>query len=425
MRLLVSDDKGKIFDVPGIEPAGMKAGNFFRLKREDFVKLPPGSELFMLPRRAAIGYDAGSGNFTAPEKGPCFAVAAFASPGYTATYNSAYVEIKAPKSLKPLPLFSYAACAFHKGKFYVAAVRVDSELRQELRFMNAALIRKNAARFKKIFPKNRLVRHLEKCALLYCCPAAKNFFLSRYEAPLPTSPYCNAFCLGCISCQPDSEIPITQPRIKFVPTPNEISEVALFHMENVADPVVSFGQGCEGEPLLVADVIQKAIRLIRKETKKGIININTNACSPNAISKLFDAGLDSMRVSLNSAREMYYNMYYKPRGYKFRDVLMSVKTAKKKGGFVSVNYLTMPGFTDLKSEFAAFKGLIGKYNIDMVQWRNLNYDPLRYFNQLRINVRPSELLGVREVIKALKKKYAHIMTGYFNPSKARIRRNRP
>ena len=36
--------------------------------------------------------------------------------------------------------------------------------------------------------RNRLFRHLETCALTYGCPAAKNLFLCRYEAPLPTSP---------------------------------------------------------------------------------------------------------------------------------------------------------------------------------------------------------------------------------------------
>lgn len=429
MRLVIADSKGKIYDVPGVEAAGMKGGHFFRLRRENFIKLPHGSELFMLPSRSPVGYDPQSRKFTVLEKDPfagkssgkgkrCFAVAAFVSPGHTVTYNSAYVEIGNPKLL---PLFSYAACAFHKGEFYVASVRVDRELRQDLRRMDAVLIRKNVTKLRKIFRGNRLVRHLERCALVYGCPAAKNFFLSRYEAPLPTSPSCNAFCLGCISCQPDGEIPVTQPRIKFVPTPEEIAEIALFHIRNIADPVVSFGQGCEGEPLLVADTLERAIRLIRKDTKKGIINLNTNAFSPDAISKLFDAGLDSIRVSLNSAKEVHYNRYYKPRGYKFRDVLMAIKAAKKRGGFVSINYLTIPGFTDSRSEFDAFKSLIGKYNVEMVQWRNLNYDPLRYFKELRIKVRPPELLGMREVIRALKKAYPHIMMGYFNPSKARMR----
>ncbi|MCK4423827.1 MAG: hypothetical protein KAV18_07145 [Candidatus Omnitrophica bacterium] len=45
-------------------------------------------------------------------------------------------------------------------------------------------------------------------------------------------------------------------------------------------PVVSFGQGCEGEPLLVYKTLSQAIKLIRKQTKKGTINLNTNASRP-------------------------------------------------------------------------------------------------------------------------------------------------
>ena len=68
--------------------------------------------------------------------------------------------------------------------------------------MDMSIVRKRVKAFRKIFPDNRLVRHLESCALVYGCPAGKNFFLSRYEAPLPTSPTCNSRCIGCISLQP-------------------------------------------------------------------------------------------------------------------------------------------------------------------------------------------------------------------------------
>ncbi|MFC1817352.1 radical SAM protein, partial [Thermodesulfobacteriota bacterium] len=64
-------------------------------------------------------------------------------------------------------------------------------------------------------PGNRLREHLENCALTYGCPAAKNFFLGRYEAPLPTSRSCNAGCLGCISLQKSGAISNCQERIKF------------------------------------------------------------------------------------------------------------------------------------------------------------------------------------------------------------------
>lgn len=392
-----------------LEPAGMKAGQFFRLLPSDLIKLPPGSEIFKLPSRAAIAYDPSKLKFV-EDKGR-LAMAAFLPPGYTVTYNSAYREIPKPKKL---PLFAYAACASRNGQIYAAAVRVDRSLCHDSRFMDMRLVKKNAAKIVKQFPKNSLIKHLKNCALSYNCPNAKNFFLSRYEAPLPTSPSCNAQCAGCISCQQDNEIPETQPRIKFIPSPEEVAQIALFHIKNVRQPIISFGQGCEGEPLLCAGIIEKAIKLIRKKTSKGVINMNTNASFPAAILRLFDAGLDSIRVSLNSVRDRFYTAYYRPAGYSFLDVLKSIEIAKKKKGFVSVNYLTMPGFTDSKDEFTAFRKFLKLYQIDMIQWRNLNYDPLRYFKELNIKPGASEMLGVKEIIKSLKKEFPKIRMGYFN-----------
>jgi len=406
----------------------MKGGRFFRFNSDDLIKLPPASEIFMLPDRTPVGYDPQHNDFAKLDANPlngkkekCFAVAAFISPGFTTTYNSPYREIGSPGLL---PLFAYAAVAFYKGDFYAAAARVDKERRQDFRCIDINAIRKNAKLFKKVFPNNRLLDHLRSCALVYGCPAAKNFFLHRYEAPLPTSPLCNASCAGCISYQPKKRCPITQPRIKFIPTPEEVSEIALFHIHNVKDPVVSFGQGCEGEPLLVWGLLEKSIKLIRNTTQKGIINLNTNASKPDIVARLFDSGLDSIRVSLNSAREIYYTRYYKPKGYSFRDVIKSINAAKDKGGFVSINYLTMPGFTDLKDEYLAFKGLISAHRIDMIQWRNLNFDPLAYFKDLELSPDITSMLGIREVISLIKREFPAIMMGYFNPSKSRIGRHR-
>ena len=259
------------------------------------------------------------------------------------------------------------------------------------------------------------MRHLETCALIYGCPNAQNFFLNRYEAPLPTSPNCNAFCAGCISYQPNNNCPVTQPRIKFIPTPEEIAEIALFHIDKVDKPIVSFGQGCEGEPLLAGDILEKTILIIRRKTVKGLININTNASMSKVISKLFNIGLDSIRVSLNSVREEYYTRYHKPRGYIFNDVLNSIKIARSKKGFISINYLTMPGFTDSLEEFIEFKKFISKYRINMIQWRNLNFDPLQYFKILKVPIDVSKMLGIREIIKIVKEEFPDVKMGYFNP----------
>jgi len=427
-RLLIADKDHRIYDVPGLEAAGMKGGRFFRLDKRDLIKLPPDSELFMLPDRYPVGFDPVAGQYTRVQTNPfdeknrpCYPVAAFICPGYTANFNPAYKE---SRSACLLPLFSYAAAAYYKGQVYAAGTRVDMERRQQLKGMDLQLVARNVKKFRKYFPGNRLVRHLETCALQYGCPAGRNFFLQRYECPLPTSPSCNSSCLGCISHQPENGCPATQERIKFVPAPEEIAEVALFHMREVKDPVVSFGQGCEGEPLMSGETIIKAVKIIRRATGKGVINMNTNASKPGIIERLFKAGMDSMRVSLNSVREEFYDKYYRPAGYSFSDVLSSIKKAKKSGGFISINYLVVPGFTDLVPEVDSLYVFLRRYGIDMIQWRNLNYDPAAYFKKMRIHPDENEMIGIDTLIASLKKGFPRLMHGYFNPSRGRIRRFR-
>ena len=423
-QLLFSDEKGKIYPFEGLEAAGMKAGRFFRLDPKEFLKLPDFSELFMLPGRVPVGLDPETGLAQAlpfdpysKEKKKCFAVAAFIPPGHTITHSSAYEE---ESGAQMLPLFSYAACVFYKGSFYATAVKVDKSFRHDERFMDPALVQKGVEKFEKLFPKNRLVPHLAGCATVSGCANAKNFFLGRFEAPVPTSPVCNAQCQGCISFQPETrDFPSNQQRIRFVPTPEEIAELALHHIREVAEPIVSFGQGCEGEPTLSADAIEKAIHLIRKSTSKGSINLNSNASRPQAVAKLFDAGLNSIRVSLNSVREPYYSLYYQPKNYSLETVIESIAAAKERGGFVSLNYLSMPGFTDTAEEFEALKEFVVRHRVDMIQWRNLNYDPLQYFRDLGLSGRPAEYLGMSRILRELSAELPRLRMGYFNPKKPR------
>lgn len=407
-RSVISDSKGRIYDHTSLTAAGMKAGSISALPPDELIRLPPGSRIFMMPARQPVAIDPDTGDFI---RVPGFAVAAFLPPGYTTTYNPAYREIGAPR---PLPLFSYAACALHKGELCAAAIRVDKDRRHDCERIDISMVRKGIRRFKGLFRNNRLIRHLEKCALNYGCCGAQNFFLGEYEGPLPSSPSCNSNCAGCISYQSRRLFPETQPRIKFIPSPEEIAEIAVFHIKNAGDPVVSFGQGCEGEPLMAGDVIEKAVKLIRSRTSKGTINMNTNASKPLLISRLSGAGLDSIRVSMNSARKSYYTRYYRPRRYSFENVIQSIEIMKRGKKFVSINYLTMPGFTDSPGEFQALKRLISKYRVDMIQWRNLNYDPLLYVKEL--GFRPDgNPIGIRQEISLLNRKFPNLLMGYFNP----------
>ena len=198
--------------------------------------------------------------------------------------------------------------------------------------------------------------------------------------------------------------------------------MALAHIKRVKNSVVSFGQGCEGDPLLAAEVIARAIRLIRSETKRGTINMNTNASLPGALQKVIDAGLDSIRVSVNSVRPECYQAYFRPKGYGFSDVIKSIDRALGSGLFVSVNYLNCPGFTDTQQEIEALQKFLMSHPIHMIQWRNLNFDPLRYFEIMEAVAANDAPIGMQNLLEHIRREFPKLKFGYFNPPKEKFGR---
>ncbi len=415
--LVYADAQGNITDFPDLHAAGMSGGVFQLPSKTDFIPLPEGSELFVLPGRLPIGCDRNSGEILLLEDDPfnpgqpIQAVAAFMSPAHTAVLNSAYQTTdNAPR----LPLFAYTAVGWYKDRFWTTAFRSDRDIRQDASQFNQETINSRTAKKLKAHKNNRLIQHLGKCCLTYGCPAARNYFLDRWEAPLPTSPVCNARCVGCISLQASGKCSATQDRIRFVPTPAEISEIAVSHLEKAERAIVSFGQGCEGEPLLQADTIEKAIIAIRKKTDRGTINLNSNSSLPLAIERLAAAGLDSLRVSLNSAQERYYTPYYRPQGFSFSDVLESIRVMKRAGKFVSLNYFILPGVTDSVAEFEALCTLLTTFRPDRIQLRNLNMDPEWYLRCISFEESVISM-GMKKWLQKIKHSFPDLQLGYYNP----------
>ena len=423
LTALVANGQGEIFELEGYNAVGMSGVELKPLTPGDTLPLPPGSELMYLPDRHPVLWDQLQRQLVVLETNPyapeetLHPVAAFNSPGYLLTQVTAYTE--APGA-DYLPLFSYGAVGWQQDGFRSAVIQVDREPRQDLRRMPPAKVQAGVRAMRRKLPANRLARHLEGCALTYGCPAGKNFFLGRYEAPLPTSRACNARCLGCLSLQPAGRIPVSQNRLGFTPRPEEVAEVALSHIERVPQAVVSFGQGCEGDPLLAAEVIEPAVRRIRAATQAGTINLNTNASRPRVLARLMKAGLDSVRISINSLRPECYEAYFRPRDYRFEDVLTSIRVGLDHGGHLALNYLNMPGFTDTPEEIAALTALLHTHPLHLIQWRNLNFDPLRYYQAMAAAELSGPSVGMARLVKQLRREFPGLRHGYFNPPREKF-----
>lgn len=399
---LYADKNGEIFDAPGCPAAGRLGGVCRSLMPADMIPLPEGAELMYLPGRDALCME---GQAPRKLKGR-LAVAAMLPVGYTRTMLPAYEQRPgAPQ----LPLYGYTAAALIDDEIYVAAVKTADNTKWHPYRYNTPDLKKRVAKVKRDLPNNRLVDHLANCSLTWHCCTAQNLFYRRWEAGIPVSPVCNANCLGCISLQPSECCPAPQSRIPFAPTPEEVAEIGVYHLTYAPDPIISFGQGCEGEPSLAAETIAAGIGLIRTKTDRGQININTNAGFTQGIIKVVDAGLNSMRVSIISALPATYQAYYQAK-YSLENVKQSIAYAKQHGVYVSLNMLLFPGLNDRPEEQAAWLDFLEETGVDMIQLRNLNFDPEAFLTAMPAG---GQSQGVKQFLQAIGRKFPAIRLGSF------------
>ncbi len=398
--------EGEIREEPRLQAL---AFNNSPVEARDLIPLPDGATLSMMPDRLAVGRKrTGERQVLAQSRG--WAAAALLPIGYTRTLLPAYEKVP---DTEPLPFFGYSAVASMNGRLYVAAIATDEPRKWHPRAFNSRTLQKLVDEKRAAYPANRIIGQHAHCALDYSCPTASNLFFGRWEMAIAVSPGCNARCIGCISKQEEEDLISPQDRLTFIPTVEEIVEVAVPHLEQAEEAIVSFGQGCEGEPLLQWRRIEQAIRVMRERTDKGVININSNASNPRWLQRLYDAGLDTLRASTISGHPETYSAYYRPLGYTFEDVKESLKRARDAGIYSSINLLCFPGMIDREREVEALIAFVRETGLRLIQLRNLNIDPEVLLPKMPPLDSMGKALGVRTLVETLHREVPEVAIGNF------------
>lgn len=377
-QMIFARPDGQWFDLPALQMAGMQGEKVVCPVKPDLIPLPEGATLTLMPGFAPVGFDSESGEFLQLEENPyknhsepVFAVAALLPQGFTRLMLPAAVK----QGEEILPQLGYTAVGVEKGKLVVAAMQTDEHRKWNPVRYNSNTLPKLIEKRLREFPENRIIRQLANCSEQYGCFTAQNIFYRRWEGGIPVSPSCNAECVACLSYQQEESCQSSQQRICFSPEAREIAEIAIPHLQKAEEPIISFGQGCEGEPSLAWPMICEALRIIRSQTERGMVNINTNAGNTKAIAALIEHGINSLRVSMFSAIAEDYHAYHQPKDFCFDDVRASLRLAQEKEVPVALNLLAWPGFTDDEQQVEALLQLIREFGVQQVQLRNLNCDP--------------------------------------------------
>ncbi|GIP18845.1 radical SAM protein [Paenibacillus montaniterrae] len=408
MNLVYADKQGNVYDHPYYVGLARSGDMIVEIMEDELIPLPDGATLVSLPFSKPIALDPETGEMQVVED-DVQAVGALLPQGYTRLNVPAYVKSDPNEKL---PLFGYTAVVWKDDQFYVTAEQCDDPEKWDPENCDRQELKLEVDRLLTTYPENRLYQHLSNCALGYECLTASNTFLNRWEGGVPVSYSCNAGCFGCISEQPDdSGFPAPQTRMNFRPSVEEVAQVMLEHLKH-PDSIISFGQGCEGEPSTQVKIIVEAMKQVRSQTQMGYININTNAGLTDFIRAIVDAGLDLMRVSTISAIEEHYNAYYRPRGYTLKNVEKSLIYAAEQGVYTSINYLIFPGVTDREEEMEAMIDFCKRTKLKLIQMRNLNIDPESYLSL--IPKAQGEIYGMKQMLQIFREELPDVVIGSYS-----------
>ncbi|HTO98809.1 MAG TPA: radical SAM protein [Myxococcales bacterium] len=414
LKLLFADESGRVYEHPQLL-ALVHGGAAFAAP----APLPSHATLAALPGRRPLGLDPGSGRaveLTEVRLGKRTvrpsAVAAVLPPGWTRTELPAFRK----SAIAPiLPQWAYTAAAWDERERRHVAWALHTDLRKHWDpAAHSTPDLPGLVRGRLESDDNPLLKQLAKCALEYRCFTAQNTFYGRDEGAIPASAGCNARCVGCISEQPEEGPLASHQRIERAPGAGEMASIGIAHLSRAPGrTMISFGQGCEGEPLTRAREIAASIRAMRSATARGSINVNTNGSLPESLGLLIDAGLDACRISLNSAHPPLYDAYYQPIGYGLAEVEESIRLARRRGLYTALNLLTFPGVTDQEGEAEKLCELVSRTRVHQVQSRSLAIDPDQYLALAARNAAGGARIGIAGLLRKLRRARKGLVIGNF------------
>ncbi|MEW5855179.1 MAG: radical SAM protein [Myxococcota bacterium] len=433
-NMLFATADGQMLEHPYLKMAAHNGVELRPPSPDELTPIPPGWEVMQLPDTHPIGLDPETGAYEVVDHIPGMkviprAAAIHPPPGFVrqmlpaAEYLPFQHDAGASRlkvvdgggnpGRSGLPLWAYTAVGWARGGVVAAMFQGDELSRWAPGLYYQADLRDRVEERLKLDPENPVLNQLKQCALDYKCCCAQNIFYGRWEAAVPMAPACNAACLGCLSKDAEWDAPTPQKRLKFSPDGDDIGRVIAHHLETAEEAIASFGQGCEGEPTLSGDALVDGVANARARTRNGVINLNTNGSKPRVVARAAEAGLGSIRVSVNSFDERVFEAYYRPGDYKLAHLYETLRVAKDAGLYKSINLLLWPGWTDTEAELERISEMCKEGLLDMIQLRNLCVDPA-YYNSFLPKER-GRVLGMRQMVEELHRRFPRLRFGTFNP----------
>lgn len=333
---------------------------------EQGIPLPPQARVVPLPDRDAVGIDRqgrprtlGAGRW---------AVGAILGPGHLRTWLPACIG---RDDAIPLEALGYAAVAAGVDGALVVAAVATGEGPTPAPPSEAVLAAAITAGL-RAHPSSGALRQLARRAREHSDAGAAAVFLGQGDGPLP----------------------VGGDRI----TAADLADIAAAHLAG-GGTGVTFGLTGDGDPLERPRVVAEAAGRIREKNPTARIGVRTNAAVAAAIARVAEAGVDTLIVSLASARAETYERLHPARDVRWPDVRGGIRQAVASGLSVTIELLVLPGLTDRSEEADALVGLLRELpSGSALRLRDLAADP---YLVLRANP-GSEPLGIEALLARLR-----------------------
>ncbi|GAC1696840.1 MAG: hypothetical protein NVS9B6_04410 [Candidatus Limnocylindrales bacterium] len=330
------------------------------------IPLPPHARVVPLPDRDALGIDRqgrprslGAGRW---------AVAAILGPGHLRTRLPACTG---RDDAGPLEAQGYAAVAAGSDGGLVVAAVPTGESPAPVAPTEVLLAAAITAGL-RAHPSSAALRQLARRAREHEDAGSAALFLGQGDGPLP----------------------VAGDRI----TAADLAEIAIAHLA-AGGAGVTFGLAGDPDPLARPRVVADAASRIRLAVPTARIAVRSNAAAAAAIARVAEAGVDTLVVSLASARPETYERLHPARDIRWPEVRGGIRQAVASGLSVTIELLVLPGLTDRAEEADALVALLRELpSGSAIRLRDLAADP---YLLLRANP-GSEPLGIEVFLARLR-----------------------
>lgn len=375
-NLVFSDKRGNIYDHPTLKMC-CRTNNFNIVPYESEIEeLPKSAKLKYIENAKPLAYEPESAKIVEFDTG---------FPVYTSTpkgfLRTALPAFKKPENFNYIK-DTYTAVGFLDEKFYFTAIRIDlltSAITEDMSMRNI---------LQKFQEKNPLIKHFSTLS--------KNIF-EKIENLTP---------LG-------NELILDTSFIKENRS-SDIAEMINILNENQKDLIITFSN------LTQEDIISKISDLLTLVNKNEnlTINIEPYIINIDTFKPILNSDIDLITINISSLNnKIAHDMLGFHQEYEtyFNNAQKLIDISKRYKFEIVLNLNVLPGFTDIFSNIQSFVDFISTYNLNYIKLSNMENNFEIFFNTEHIL--QEEILGIRNMLKYIKKNYKTVKFGAFTRSK--------